>query len=112
MYSSSSWRDEEAIEHFTKGECAVLTAASGAWPTLQRQAGFNIGVATLPYHEDYYGAPQNTLADGPVTNLVRGEILAGDALPLKFVAHTPCFRSEAGSYGKDTRATPTRGDMA
>ena len=34
---------------------------------------------------------------------VRGEILAGDALPLKFVAHTPCFRSEAGSYGKDTR---------
>ena len=42
-------------------------------------------------------------AEVPVTNLVRGEILAGDALPLKFVAHTPCFRSEAGSYGKDTR---------
>jgi seryl-tRNA synthetase len=42
-------------------------------------------------------------AEVPVTNIVRGEILAGDALPLKFVAHTPCFRSEAGSYGKDTR---------
>jgi seryl-tRNA synthetase len=42
-------------------------------------------------------------AEVPVTNLVRGEILAGDSLPLKFVAHTPCFRSEAGSYGKDTR---------
>ena len=42
-------------------------------------------------------------AEVPVTNLVRGEILAADALPLKFVAHTPCFRSEAGSYGKDTR---------
>ena len=39
----------------------------------------------------------------PVTNIVRDEILAADALPLKFVCHTPCFRSEAGSYGKDTR---------
>jgi seryl-tRNA synthetase len=34
---------------------------------------------------------------------VRGEILDAQALPLKFVAHTPCFRSEAGSYGRDTR---------
>ncbi|MBK7768244.1 MAG: serine--tRNA ligase [Sulfuritalea sp.] len=42
-------------------------------------------------------------AEVPVTNLVRGEIVDLAALPLKFVAHTPCFRSEAGSYGKDTR---------
>ncbi|SDH36914.1 serine--tRNA ligase [Propionivibrio dicarboxylicus] len=42
-------------------------------------------------------------AEVPVTNLVRDEILAHDALPLKLVCHTPCFRSEAGSYGKDTR---------
>ena len=42
-------------------------------------------------------------AEVPVTNIVRGEILAADVLPLKFVAHTPCFRSEAGSYGRDTR---------
>ncbi|MEQ8952925.1 MAG: serine--tRNA ligase [Gammaproteobacteria bacterium] len=42
-------------------------------------------------------------AEVPVTNLVRDEILDADALPLKFVSHTPCFRSEAGSYGKDTR---------
>jgi len=42
-------------------------------------------------------------AEYPVTNFVRGEILAGDKLPLKFVCHSPCFRSEAGSYGKDTR---------
>ena len=42
-------------------------------------------------------------AEVPVTNLVRGEIVPLDALPLKFVCHTPCFRSEAGSYGKDTR---------
>ena len=42
-------------------------------------------------------------AEVPVTNIVRDEILAQDALPLKLVCHTPCFRSEAGSYGKDTR---------
>ena len=38
-----------------------------------------------------------------LTNSVRGEILPGEALPLRLTAHTPCFRSEAGSYGKDTR---------
>ena len=42
-------------------------------------------------------------AEVPVTNFVRDEILDADALPLRFVAHTPCFRSEAGSYGKDMR---------
>ena len=42
-------------------------------------------------------------AEVPVTNLVRDEIVAAAELPLRFVAHTPCFRSEAGSHGKDTR---------
>jgi seryl-tRNA synthetase len=42
-------------------------------------------------------------AEVPVTNLVRDQILDADQLPMKFVAHTPCFRSEAGSAGKDTR---------
>ena len=42
-------------------------------------------------------------AEVPVTNLVRDSILKAADLPVKFVAHTPCFRSEAGSYGKDTR---------
>ena len=42
-------------------------------------------------------------AEVPVTNLVRDEILEEDQLPLKMTAHTPCFRSEAGSYGRDTR---------
>ena len=48
----------------------------------------------------YYLIPT---AEVPVTNLVRGTITEDDAMPLRFVAHTPCFRSEAGSYGKDTR---------
>jgi seryl-tRNA synthetase len=42
-------------------------------------------------------------AEVPVTNLVREQILSAESLPLKFVCHTPCFRSEAGSAGKDTR---------
>lgn len=42
-------------------------------------------------------------AEVPLTNLVRDTVLAEDQLPLKFTAHSPCFRSEAGSYGRDTR---------
>jgi len=42
-------------------------------------------------------------AEYPVTNFVRDQIIPGEKLPLKFVCHSPCFRSEAGSYGKDTR---------
>lgn len=42
-------------------------------------------------------------AEVPVTNLLRDEIVPADALPMKFVCHSPCFRSEAGSYGRDTR---------
>lgn len=42
-------------------------------------------------------------AEVPVTNLVRDSIIDATDLPLRFVAHTPCFRSEAGSYGRDTR---------
>jgi seryl-tRNA synthetase len=42
-------------------------------------------------------------AEVPVTNLVRDQILEAAALPMKYVAHTPCFRSEAGAAGKDTR---------
>jgi len=48
----------------------------------------------------YYLIPT---AEVPVTNLARGEIIDAADLPLKLTSHTPCFRSEAGSYGKDTR---------
>ena len=48
----------------------------------------------------YYLIPT---AEVPVTNLVRDTIIEADDLPLRYTAHTPCFRSEAGSYGKDTR---------
>lgn len=54
----------------------------------------------LQGEKDYYLIPT---AEVPVTNFVRDEIIDADKLPLKFAAHTPCFRSEAGSYGRDTR---------
>lgn len=67
------------------------------------------GTSQLPkFADDLFAAGDSGLymiptAEVPLANLVRNEIADGDALPLKFVAHTPCFRSEAGSYGKDTR---------
>ncbi|WP_409526340.1 serine--tRNA ligase [Nitrincola sp. MINF-07-Sa-05] len=49
---------------------------------------------------DYYLIPT---AEVPVTNFVRDQIVEADQMPMQFVAHTPCFRSEAGASGKDTR---------
>ena len=68
-----------------------------------------IGTGNLPKFEadlfkiqdtDYYLVPT---AEVPVTNIYRDEVLSEDDLPACFTAYTPCFRSEAGSYGKDTR---------
>ena len=73
------------------------------------------GTGQLPKFEDDLfwvvkgGAPDEArmylipTAEVSLTNFVRDEIVPGDKLPLKLTAHTPCFRSEAGSYGKDTR---------
>jgi seryl-tRNA synthetase len=68
------------------------------------------GTGQLPkFEEDLFrtcGEPAYYLiptAEVPVTNLTRGMIIEGGLMPLRYVAHTPCFRSEAGSYGKDTR---------
>jgi seryl-tRNA synthetase len=68
------------------------------------------GTGQLPKFEDdlfkiegesgYYLIPT---AEVPVTNLARDSIIDAEALPMRYTAHTPCFRSEAGSYGKDTR---------
>ena len=70
------------------------------------------GTGQLPkFEEDLFSIPISDeqsfylipTAEVPVTNLYRGEILTAEQLPTKFVCHTPCFRSEAGSYGRDTR---------
>ena len=68
------------------------------------------GTGQLPkFGEDLFNIQQEfpysliPTAEVPITNMFRSVIVEADSLPLKFVAHTPCFRSEAGSYGKDTR---------
>jgi seryl-tRNA synthetase len=70
------------------------------------------GTGQLPrFKEDLFAVPRGELGDFyliptaevPVTNIVRDEIVPLEKLPLRFVCHTPCFRSEAGSHGKDTR---------
>lgn len=69
------------------------------------------GTGQLPkFEEDLFKIPFGEsqfylipTAEVPVTNVVRDEIVDAKALPLKFACHTPCFRSEAGSYGRDTR---------
>ena len=70
------------------------------------------GTGQLPkFEEDLFSVPRAEgeklylipTAEVPVTNMVRDQILDAGKLPLKFVCHSPCFRSEAGSYGRDTR---------
>lgn len=72
------------------------------------------GTSQLPkFEEDLFKIATSTeddrqlylipTAEVPVTNIARDELLNADQVPMKFVCHTPCFRSEAGSYGKDTR---------
>lgn len=69
------------------------------------------GTGQLPkFEEDLFKAPLGDkplylipTAEVPVTNIARDEIIAQKDMPVKRVCHTPCFRSEAGSYGKDTR---------
>ncbi len=69
-----------------------------------------VGTGQLPkFEQDQFAVRGNPgfylipTAEVPLTNLVRDQILPPERLPLKFVAHTPCFRSEAGAAGKDTR---------
>jgi seryl-tRNA synthetase len=67
------------------------------------------GTGQLPkFEEDLFHIKEHGLyliptAEVPVTNTARDEILDSEELPKKYVCHSPCFRSEAGSYGKDTR---------
>jgi seryl-tRNA synthetase len=69
------------------------------------------GTGQLPkFEQDLFAVPHNDsklylipTSEVTLTNVVRDEIVAIENLPLKLTAHTPCFRSEAGSYGKDTK---------
>ncbi|MBI3903737.1 MAG: serine--tRNA ligase [Nitrosomonadales bacterium] len=90
IVNSDSMRGTGQLPKFEEDLFGVVTSTSGIKsiddPTKQGQKLYLIPTAEVP-----------------VTNMVRDEIVPLEKLPLKFVAHTPCFRSEAGSYGRDTR---------
>lgn len=79
------------------------------WPPALVNRQSMTGTAQLPkFEEDMYQLKHDELfliptAEVPVTNLLRDEVLREEDLPIKFTAYSPCFRREAGSYGKDTR---------
>ena len=78
-------------------------------PPFMANRGSFFGTGNLPkFEEDLFRIADRDFflvptAEVPVTNIFAGEVLQEENLPISFVAHTPCFRSEAGSYGKDTR---------
>jgi len=85
---------EEDLFHSTKGR-----AAKGIIGSVIQEGGVQRGEELDP-QVDLYLIPTSEV---PLTNFVRDVITPEADLPLKFTAHTPCFRSEAGSYGRDTR---------
>jgi seryl-tRNA synthetase len=89
-----------STEHgYTEVEPPFLVSASTLYGTGQLPK-FEQDLFKIAGEWDLYLIPT---AEVPVTNLYRGEILDGRRLPLKYTAYTPCFRSEAGSYGADVR---------
>jgi seryl-tRNA synthetase len=92
--------DIHTTEHgYTEAYVPYLVNADSLYGTGQLPK-FESDLFKVPGEKDLYLIPT---AEVPVTNLVRDLIIDADAMPRKWVAHTPCFRSEAGSYGKDTR---------
>jgi seryl-tRNA synthetase len=92
--------DVHTAEHgYTEAYVPYLVNAESLYGTGQLPK-FEAELFKVPGERDFYLIPT---AEVPVTNLARDSILEADALPRKWVAHTPCFRSEAGSHGKDTR---------
>jgi seryl-tRNA synthetase len=92
--------DTHTLKHgYTEVNVPYLVNAESLMGTGQLPK-FEADLFKLRGDQEYYLIPT---AEVPVTNLVRDQIIDADLLPLKFACHSPCFRSEAGSYGKDTK---------
>ncbi|MBX2825142.1 MAG: serine--tRNA ligase [Gammaproteobacteria bacterium] len=92
--------DTHTLEHgYTEINVPVIVNADSLEGTSQLPK-FKEDLFYLGEELDYYLIPTSEV---PVTNTVRGEILSADDLPIKYTCHSNCFRSEAGSYGRDTR---------
>jgi seryl-tRNA synthetase len=92
--------DVHTAEHgYTEAYVPYLVNADSLYGTGQLPK-FEADLFKVPGDKDLYLIPT---AEVPVTNLIRDVIIDANDMPCRWVAHTPCFRSEAGSYGKDTR---------
>lgn len=76
----------EAERRFGEGECAVIAAPSASWVDFRRTGKVDVGVARLPYHDDFPGAPQNTVADGPALWVSAGKKAAEYKAVASFVS--------------------------
>ncbi|TLY31167.1 MAG: serine--tRNA ligase [Ignavibacteria bacterium] len=108
VYKDRGAKLQRALINFFLDE-AVARGYRELQPPLMVNATSATGTGQLPDKEDLmYTIPKDDLyliptAEVPVTNYHRDELLAEQDLPLKYCAYTPCFRREAGSYGKDVR---------
>lgn len=107
LYKGNGARLERALINFMLDRHTGSNGYTEVIPPFIANSGSFTGTGNLPKFEedlfklestDYYLIPT---AEVPVTNIYRNEILEQEELPRKFVAYTPCFRKEAGSYGKD-----------
>lgn len=92
MHTQTNGYQEVYVPYVVKAECLEGT---GQLPKFKEDQ-----FAVQDEERDFYLIPT---AEVPVTNLFRDEIIDGQSLPIKLACHSPCFRKEAGSYGKDTR---------
>jgi seryl-tRNA synthetase len=109
LLAGAGARMERALVNFMLDIHTIEHGYKEIVPPFMTNSKSMFGTSQLPKFEedlfkvrdtDYYLVPT---AEVPVTNIYRDDIIDGDRLPVKFTAYTPCFRSEAGSYGKDVR---------
>jgi sn-glycerol 3-phosphate transport system substrate-binding protein len=85
-YFVYSGRGDEAEARFLAGECALLTSSSASYPVLRARAQFDLGVAPLPYYDDFDDAPQNTLAGGAALWVLAGKPKRANRGAARFLA--------------------------
>ena len=109
VYSYFGARLERALINFMLDFHTAKHGYSEMWPPALVNRASMTGTGQLPkFEEDMYRLKDDDYfliptAEVPITNLLRDEILEEKNLPIKFTAYSPCFRREAGSYGKDTK---------
>ncbi len=108
VYKGKGAKLQRALINFFR-DCNIAAGYKEGAPPVMVHAASGFGTGQLPdkegqmYHanlDDFYMVPT---AEVPVTNIFRDEILAAGEIPQRLTAYTPCFRREAGSYGKDVR---------